>query len=112
MKPRAVITAPLAPVHAGEPVTVRGYAWSGRPPVARVEVSTDGGTSWTDAALGPLTAPAAWREWTLRWIPGAGSHALLARATDASGDRQPTTQRRNALGYENNAVQPVRVEAR
>jgi DMSO/TMAO reductase YedYZ molybdopterin-dependent catalytic subunit len=112
IKPRAVVTAPLAPLRAGEPVTVRGYAWSGQGPIERVDVSTDGGSTWNAAALGPAASPVAWREWTLRWTPGAGAHALVARATDGSGDTQPTAQRWNALGYENNAAQPVRVEAR
>lgn len=112
IKPRAVITSPLAAVRAGEPVTVRGYAWSGQGPITRVEISTDAGTTWKDATLGPLAAPAAWREWTLRWIADRGTHTLFARATDASGEAQPTAQRRNALGYENNAAQPVRVDAR
>lgn len=112
IKPRAVITAPLTPVRAGAAVTVRGYAWSGQAPVTRVLLSVDGGTSWSEAVLGPSAAPGAWREWTFAWIPPAGSHTLLARATDGSGDAQPMAQRRNDLGYENNAAQPVRVDAR
>jgi hypothetical protein len=43
-------------------------------------------------------------------VPGA--HELLARATDTSGDVQPLVQRRDPLGYENNAAQSVRVYAR
>lgn len=111
IRPRAVITAPLDPVRAGAAVTVRGYAWSGQAPVTRVELSIDGGATWRDTVLGPLSSPAAWREWTLDWTPSSGTHTLLARATDGSGDAQPLTQRRNALGYENNAAQPVRVDA-
>ncbi len=111
MRPRAVIVAPLRSVAAG-PVTVRGYAWSGQGEISRVELSTDGDATWRDAALGPAVSPAAWREWNVDWNAPAGDHVLLARATDASGDVQPTDQRRNALGYANNAAQPERVEAR
>lgn len=112
IKPRAVITAPLDEVRAGRLLAVRGYAWSGQAPVARVDLSLDGGVTWHETELAAASAPAAWREWTLPWTPPAGAHTLLARATDGSGDAQPTTQRRNSLGYGNNAAQPVRVDAR
>ena len=111
IKPRAVITAPLGPVRAGAAVTIRGYAWSGQAPVTGVRLSVDGSPPG-QATLGPAAAPAAWREWTFAWMPTAGAHTLLARATDGSGDAQPTAQRWNDLGYENNAAQPVRVDAR
>jgi len=112
IRPRAVITAPLDAVRAGSPMAVHGYAWSGQAPITRVDLSLDGGATWRETELAAAAAPAAWREWTLRWTPPAGTHTLLARATDGSGDVQPTRQRRNALGYENNAAQPVRVDAR
>ena len=112
MRPRAVITAPLDEVRAGAVTTVRGYAWSGRGAITAVAVSLDGGARWEPADLGPSAGPGAWREWTFDWTPAPGSHALVARATDASGETQPLEQRRNALGYENNAAQPVRVDVR
>jgi DMSO/TMAO reductase YedYZ molybdopterin-dependent catalytic subunit len=111
IKPRAVITAPLGEIAAGV-TTVHGYAWSGQGSIVRVDLSTDGGASWLEARLGPETAPAAWREWRCDWTAGAGAHDLLARATDATGEAQPLSQRANPLGYLNNAAQPVRVVAR
>jgi hypothetical protein len=36
----------------------------------------------------------------------------VARATDAAGETQPLDQHRDALGYRNNAAQPVRIVAR
>ena len=41
-----------------------------------------------------------------------GTVELLARATDETGDTQGVRNVRNALGYANNAAQPVRVDAR
>ena len=111
MRPRAVIAAPLRDVPAGT-VTMRGYAWSGQGTVTRVEVSSDGGTTWRDALLGPPVSPSAWRQWRAEWSAAPGIHDLLARATDSSGDVQPLVQRRDPLGYENNAAQPIRVYAR
>ncbi len=94
------------------PLTVRGYAWSGQGGIARVELSTDGGATWREAALGPERSTAAWREWRTDWTPAPGTYDLLARGTDRSGETQGLEQRRTALGYMNNAAQPVRVVAR
>jgi DMSO/TMAO reductase YedYZ molybdopterin-dependent catalytic subunit len=109
--PRALIVAPAdgARVAAG-PSLIRGYAWSGRTAIERVDVSTDGGSTWTAATLGPAVGRA-WRPWESAWIPRElGPATLLARATDARGERQPLEQVRNALGYRNNAAQPVTLE--
>ncbi len=109
--PRAVIASPAPDetVPIGETV-IRGYAWSGRAPIERVAVSTDGGASWSDAVLGPMAAPTAWRAWQSTWRPtAAGTATLLARATDATGATQPLEQVRTDLGYGNNAAQPVSV---
>jgi DMSO/TMAO reductase YedYZ molybdopterin-dependent catalytic subunit len=111
MAPRAVI---VSPADGSRRVTgrgiVRGYAWSGGATVDMVEVSVDGGASWSRATLGPANGYA-WRTWELTWEPrAAGSAVLLARAIDARGERQPLQQVRNPLGYRNNAAQPVTVE--
>jgi DMSO/TMAO reductase YedYZ molybdopterin-dependent catalytic subunit len=111
MRPRAVIVEPLRDVAAGA-VTMRGYAWSGQGPVTRVEVSSDGGATWRDAALDPPVGAAAWRQWRAEWSAPPGAHHLLARATDSNGEAQPLAQRWDPLGYENNAARPVRVYAR
>jgi len=111
MRPRAVIAEPLHDIPTGT-ATMRGYAWSGQGTVTRVEVSSDGGAIWRDAELGPPVSAAAWREWRAEWSAAPGVHHLLARATDARGEAQPLMQRRDPLGYENNAAQPVRIYAR
>jgi DMSO/TMAO reductase YedYZ molybdopterin-dependent catalytic subunit len=108
--PRALIVAPTdgARVPAG-PSVIRGYAWSGRTAIERVDVSTDGGAAWSAATLGPVIGRA-WRTWELPWAPIPGRATLLALATNARGERQPLDQVRNALGYGNNAAQPILVE--
>jgi hypothetical protein len=78
--------------------------------VDEVDVSVDGGLSWSAATLGPPNDHA-WRTWELAWEPrAAGSAVLLARAIDGRGERQPLEQVRNELGYGNNAAQPITVE--
>jgi DMSO/TMAO reductase YedYZ molybdopterin-dependent catalytic subunit len=109
--PRALIASPVdrATIPMG-PIAIRGFAWSGAGPVQRVEVSTDGGATWSDADLGPAGGPTAWRPWSADWLPGvAGEATLLAVATDAAGERQPVAQVRNTLGYRNNEARPVTI---
>ena len=112
--PRAVIASPAAGTSLHRtPTTIRGYAWSGHGAITRVDVSADGGASWTEATLGPEVSRTAWREWQLRWRPtGPGEHTLLAVATDAAGGRQPLQQVRTDLGYTNNAAGPVTVRVK
>ncbi len=94
------------------PVTIRGAAWSGETPVARVDVSADGGRTWQAAALGAEQARYGWRLWQLRWTPPArGEHVLMARAADARGRTQPLDAAWNPSGYLWNAVHRVRVTA-
>jgi DMSO/TMAO reductase YedYZ molybdopterin-dependent catalytic subunit len=110
MEPRAVIVWP----QDGEAVVrgrhrIRGYAWSGTPPLS-VEVSVDAGASWDRAELVGHRLPYAWREWQYAWEAGAaGRSTLLARTSDGAGGTQPLSAPRNELGYANNAVQAVRV---
>ncbi|MFQ1001408.1 sulfite oxidase [Modestobacter sp. SSW1-42] len=118
IRPRALMSPPGWPdfmtrerfVPAG-PVTLTGRAWSGRAPVTRVEVSTDGGAGWSDAELAPADEahPFAWRAWTHRWAAEPGTAELLVRATDATGETQPVDQEWNRQGMANTLVQRVPV---
>jgi DMSO/TMAO reductase YedYZ molybdopterin-dependent catalytic subunit len=118
IRPRALIAPPGWPdfmtrerfLRPG-PVTLTGRAWSGRAPVTRVEVSTDGGVSWTDAELAPADPahPFAWRAWSCAWTASPGRSELLARATDEAGGTQPVEQEWNRQGMANNLVQRVPV---
>jgi DMSO/TMAO reductase YedYZ molybdopterin-dependent catalytic subunit len=112
MRVRSVIAAPSegADVPAGL-VDVAGTAWSGHPPVVRVDVSVDGGTSWRRAELGRSPSPYAARPWRIRITLEPGPHVIMARATDRAGDTQPTEPVWNARGYGNNVIHRVRVNA-
>jgi hypothetical protein len=89
-----------------------GRAWSGRAPVARVEVSADGGATWRAAELGPRSGAWAWVGWTFPWDATPGEHVLSSRATDEAGNTQPAEPAWNTGGYVNNAIQRLRVEVR
>ncbi|GAA2897283.1 sulfite oxidase [Streptosporangium fragile] len=117
IEPRALLIPPGHPdfmtrarfARAGR-ITVEGRAWSGWGPVTRVEVSSDGGESWSEAELGAETSPTAWRGWRWAWDATApGRYELCARATDATGRTQPLTQPWNRGGFANNLVHRVPV---
>jgi sulfane dehydrogenase subunit SoxC len=94
------------------PVMLEGRAWSGSGQITRVELSTDAGRIWSDAALAAEAPPHAWRAWSFAWDAEPGNHELCSRATDATGATQPLTAAWNAGGYTNNAVQRLPVEVR
>jgi sulfane dehydrogenase subunit SoxC len=93
-------------------VELEGRAWSGAGPVERVEVSTDGGATWAQAALEPALGPYAWARWTFAWDASPGEVELCSRAFDATGAGQPDAPVWNVGGYANNAVQRVPVTVR
>jgi DMSO/TMAO reductase YedYZ molybdopterin-dependent catalytic subunit len=111
IEPRAVIASPPdgGEVAAGAPVLVRGYAWSGRAPLERVELTQGGGTPLATAVV-PVEHPRyAWWEFAFRVALEPGERVLAAQAVDRGGNAQPASQRWNSLGYGNNAVRAVRI---
>ncbi len=83
----AIIATPAADSAVSSPVTIGGVALSAAQGISRVEVSTDGGSTWADAQLyDPKDPKLTWRLWTYRWTPAAGgAYRILARATDGLG---------------------------
>ena len=83
-------------------VQVQGVAFGGLNGVKRVEVSLDGGKTWSDARfVGPDLGRYAWRQFVLPARLPAGSHTLASRATDSAGNVQPEQRMENAGGYNN-----------
>ena len=94
-----ITTAPKrAAVNAAH--DIHGFAFSGAPDIAKVEISDDGGATWNAAELDARHSPHAWRLWTYRWTPrAAGKATLFARATDSRGAVQPRETIWNQSGY-------------
>ena len=92
---KSVITSPAHPdilsAKGWRPIT--GLAWSGRGRVTKVEVSTDGGTSWHDADLLAPSLPKAHVRFQYMWNWTGGDASLLSRATDETGYVQPTRRK-------------------
>jgi DMSO/TMAO reductase YedYZ molybdopterin-dependent catalytic subunit len=107
---RALITRPAAgEVVEARRLTVRGLAWSGVAPIARVEVSMDGG-AWQPARMLGDPNRHSWQRWELTIAADRpGSTTVRTRATDRNGRTQPDQPPWNRQGYGNNAVQEVAV---
>ena len=85
-------------------VQIHGVAFGGMHAVSKVEVSADGGKTWSAARLiGPDLGRFAWRQFALTVRLPAGSHTLVSRATDAAGNVQPEQRLENAGGYNNSS---------
>jgi sulfite oxidase len=96
------------------PVEVRGYAFAGgERHVARVDVSLDGGGTWSQAELLEDLGRWAWRHWRITLDLPPGEHEIVVRAWDSSAATQPEDEAAlwNPKGYVNNARPRVRVRA-
>jgi DMSO/TMAO reductase YedYZ molybdopterin-dependent catalytic subunit len=92
---------------------VHGAAWAGESEVTKVEVSTDGGKTWSEARLLGKSAPYVWRFWEHDWTtPEGGRRVLMARATDARGRVQPMERDEDRRDSMISHVLPVTVEVR
>ena len=108
---KSVIATPKDNVTMGQGTTrIAGAAWSGEVPLSKVEVSTDGGRSWTIARLTSSNGRWGWQTWDFAWNATPGTYRIMSRATDANGYAQPAEQEWNPNGYLWNVIQTVRAE--
>jgi DMSO/TMAO reductase YedYZ molybdopterin-dependent catalytic subunit len=98
-------------VAANSNVRVHGAAWTGDGEIAKVELSTDGGSIWRDAKLLGEAKPNAWRLWEFDWkTPSESRQAtLMARATDSTGQTQPVERDLDRGTYMINHLLPITV---
>ena len=90
---------PAAGTVPGNSVLIGGMV-----PVKSVDVSTDGGQTWSPARLvGDDMGRYAWRQFVLPARLHPGTHTLASRATDVKGNVQPEQREENASGYVNNS---------
>jgi sulfane dehydrogenase subunit SoxC len=118
MDAKSVITFP-APDHRLKDRgfhEIAGIAWSGRGRIKRVDVSTDGGTTWREAHLQEPVLSRAVVRFRLPWRWEGGEAMLQSRAVDESGYVQPTraqliAQRGLNSQYHYNAIQSWKVSS-
>jgi len=92
-----------------EPVVLRGIAFDGGSGIRRVEISTDGGGTWRDAALEQDYGRYSFRRWNARWDAERGAYRLAVRATANDGSTQPATPIWNPSGYMLNTIETYEV---
>src|SRR5712671_5752021 len=91
MDPRSLITYPAYPVTVNRGwVEVNGIAWSGSGKIQRVDVSTDGGATWTAARLQEPVLSKAHTRFRHLWNWTGGEATIMSRAIDEKGNAQPT----------------------
>jgi DMSO/TMAO reductase YedYZ molybdopterin-dependent catalytic subunit len=87
-----------------------GVAWAGEDSVSRVEVSTDAGRNWSDAALMGPQSPYSWSLWEYLWeAESPGEHTILARAISSRGRLQPAEHDTLNGGYLIHHSRPLEV---
>lgn len=91
MDAKSVITSPSYPARLAGPGwwPVRGIAWTGRGKITGVEVSTNGGRSWTAGELIGPVYPHAHTRFQYMWKWDGQPSILMSRGTDETGYVQP-----------------------
>jgi len=116
MQVKAEIARPVAGdiVPANSNVRVHGAAWTSDAEITKVELTTDGGSTWNEAKLVGEAKPNAWRLWEFDWETPAkpGKQTLIARATDSNGRTQPIERDPDRGTYMINHLLPITVEVR
>ncbi|MDQ2662543.1 MAG: molybdopterin-dependent oxidoreductase [Candidatus Eremiobacteraeota bacterium] len=91
------VPGPMDRLRSGAPVELKGIAFGGHRGISAVEVSTDGGRSWSPAQIAYPATLLRWALWTFPWRPkSTGSYQLVVRAKAANGEPQIATDRPTA----------------
>lgn len=99
MDAKSIITFPAYPVTlpgAGW-WDITGIAWSGRGRITRVDISTDGGTHWTQAELQGPVLPQCHTRFRYLWNWDGSESLIMSRAVDETGYAQPTLAQLRAV---------------
>jgi DMSO/TMAO reductase YedYZ molybdopterin-dependent catalytic subunit len=106
---KSLIGSPADGARAAKgPQKIVGVAFSGEAPIAKVEVSLDGGKTWRPAKLEGEPGAGRWVVFEYRFEQNeAGRVRALARATDRKGNVQPERAAWNPSGYFWNAWHSV-----
>ncbi|MGH7517347.1 MAG: sulfite dehydrogenase [Gemmatimonadales bacterium] len=117
MDVKSTLTHPTYPTVLAGPgwTELSGIAWSGRGKIARVDLSTDGGRSWSPAELQVPVLDKAHVRFTRMWKWDGRRAVVMSRAMDETGAAQPSLaefrgQRGAGTDYHFNYIRPWVVE--
>lgn len=88
-------------------VAVSGLACDGGYGIRAVEVSADGGKTWSNAALGQDLGNYAFRPWSYELMAKRGKNTVMVNATNKIGQSQTAELIFNPAGYHNNVMQNI-----
>jgi hypothetical protein len=78
--------------------------------VRTVEVSSDGGLTWSSARFTSRPVTNAWVHWEYRWeVSESGVFTLMARAVCERRNTQPFRARWNRQEFANNSIHAISV---
>jgi DMSO/TMAO reductase YedYZ molybdopterin-dependent catalytic subunit len=97
-------------VKAGK-ITVSGQAWDGGYGIRSVDVSTDGGKTWSSSKLGEDLGRFAFRPWSFDLLAKPGKNTVMVNATNKLGQTQVSELIFNGAGYHNNVMQNISLMA-
>ena len=91
------------------PTALRGIAFDGGSGVRRVDVSLDGGATWSNAVLGEDYGRYSFRLWNFTWDAKPGTYTIAVRATSRDGATQSATPTWNPSGYMRNVIETYKL---
>lgn len=93
-------------VKVGDTVEIKGVAYDNGIGTARVEISTDNGSTWTEAELEERVSTYAWTVFNATvTVDAEGPFRVMSRATDNDGNAQPVQE--PDVTWENNGRNAV-----
>ena len=95
-----------ANVKAGK-IRLGGLAWDGGYGIRAVDVSTDGGRTWSGATLRRGLGRYAFRPWSFELTAVRGTNTVMVNAANRIGQTQTASLLFNAPGYHNNVMQSL-----
>jgi sulfite dehydrogenase (cytochrome) subunit A len=88
---------------------IRGIAFDGGSGIKRVELSIDGGTTWSQAALERDYGKYSFRRWAGEMVLRPGTYTIAVRATANDGATQQATPIWNPSGYLRSSIETYKV---
>jgi sulfane dehydrogenase subunit SoxC len=118
MECKSVITNPSGGMQLQGPghYEIKGFAWSGNGAITHVDVTLDGGRTWTEAVLEEPVLDRCLTRFRYRWAWDGRPAKIASRAVDSTGYVQPTAEQiaqvREIVGFvqHNNAIFPWTVD--
>jgi DMSO/TMAO reductase YedYZ molybdopterin-dependent catalytic subunit len=100
----------MARLNTGKHV-IKGIAWTGKGYITKVEISTDHGSTWSNANVSEPNSSYTWVSWSYEWnAVEKGIFTIMSKAIDSYDQTQPNKPYWNRNGYGYNAIDQIKVK--